>query len=336
MRIARTRSALVTLAALLILGPGCEGGGSCRGAFGRPNPAASGPTRVAAPTALPALTTGRGLEQVGWEGEDVRGLSGLGRDPAGTFYAVPERVRRLLVFTFAGGRPVVGGPALPITGVPGGFDLESLAWVGTSTPSGEVTLAMGTETDERGRDHDLIVFARLGPAALSVTGTLTFPYAPWGLTAGRNQGLEGLCAAAGWMLAASEVPGRAGDRRFAPLGAFDLGRRRWTPHRLWLTSGTGKISALACRDGPRGIEALAIERHFEVMRVLRFSLPAPGAAGDVSPEIACDLAARYPKPPNFEGIEWLDAERLVLVSDNDFGGVTGPAIIATLTLTACR
>ena len=43
-----------------------------------------------------------------------------------------------------------------------------------------------------------------------------------------------------------------------------------------------------------------------------------------------DLSDALPDDPNMEGIDWLPDGRLVIVTDNDFGGLSGPTQILVL------
>jgi phytase-like protein len=269
-----------------------------------------------------------GVALTEWTGDDVRGLSGLARRGDGRFFAVPERARAMIAFEVKDrGARRVGGP-IPIVGAEQGLDLESLAWI-----EGD-RFAIGTETLTPERTSDAILFGAIARGVLAISERIAFEYAPWALTARRNDGIEGLCSTAGKLIAASETVGTAGDHRFAPLGVYDLAAKVWTSHRLMLTSLEGKISSLACRTGSAGaIELYAVERHFETMRVLTATI---GTSRDIRPEVACDLRPLFPNaPPNFEGIELSPDGGWVLVSDNDYRGVTGPAIVAVVAREAC-
>ncbi|MCK6549377.1 esterase-like activity of phytase family protein [Myxococcota bacterium] len=286
-----------------------------------------------------------------WPPGEARGLSGLASDGRGRFFAVPERTRRLLVFT-ATSAPVLRSSTTAIEGIPDGTDLESLAWIGTSS-SGESFVA-GTESQLADRETDVLYLGNLARGTLTFTPAFELAYAPFALRAEVNRGLEGLCVAGGVLIAAAETVGTdEKGRRFAPIAALSLPavlpspaapaalarpeapalvRGPWHTARLWLTTDRGKISALSCRTGPKGsIEVLAIERHYELSRILAFTWPPTAAASggptDITPELWLDLAPPFgTEVPNFEGLERVSDSEVVLVADNDFGRALGPTI----------
>jgi hypothetical protein len=267
-----------------------------------------------------------GIAITHWVGDDARGLSGLARHPDGSFWSVPERVRGLVVFSFRDQRAERRPATLPIEGVAPSVDLESAAWID------DERLALGTEAAESGRAEDLILIGRPRAGRFRAEETIHFPYAPWGLRAARNEGIEGLCFARGVLIVGAEPTIKAGEDRFAPIGLYDLETKQWTARKLRFFSREGKISSLACRDRSGRIEVLAIERHFSTMLILRFFIDDPKATADIHPELVCDLNKTGVVQPNWEGIEWLADDRLVLVSDNDYHGVTGPTEVAVLEL----
>ena len=282
------------------------------------------PGSLAAPASPPALIAQRGQ----WDSEALRGISGLCRAEDGRFFAVPERVRRLFPFTLSdkAHRPL---PAIEIQGATEGLDLEAIACL----PGDR--LAFGTEAMTSGRAQDPILLAKLGKQGAQVQSDqkIIFDYKPFGLTASRNRGVEGLCFAQGLLIAASEQPGELEDQRFAPLGVYDLQSKSWRHYRLMLSSETGKISGLTCRKGKRGVEVFAVERHYEVVHLLRFDislLPVGSGVGTLRPELVQDLGPAYTDtPPNFEGLQVLK-DRFVLIADNDYGGKSGPTELLIL------
>ena len=251
---------------------------------------------------------------------DLHGASGLTRDPEGYLWAVLEREHTLFQLSFGFGAEkldVIGAPH-PVQGA-GEVDLEAVAWLDDGR------LAFGTETKDADRTGDTVLFAERVGDAVVVRERLEVPYAPWGLTPERNRGIEGLCQAGGRLVVGIETVGEDAGRRFAPVATYNLLTKAFTHFRLWLTSETGKISGLGCRATPGGTEVYAIERHYEVARVLTFTLPLAGAGGYVTPRVIVDLATIFPDAiPNFEGIAVMKDGSLVLISDNDYGGVTGP------------
>ncbi len=235
------------------------------------------------------------------------GLSGLDIDDEGAAWLVPERERKLLV---SGKR---GTTVLTLVGVPAGLDTEALAIVGP----GE--LMLGTEAQTR-RTSDLLLRVAVEGSTARVTSTRTLSYQPWGLTADANRGIEGLCFAGGALVAGLEQVIERDGARFAPLAV--LHDERWTHHRLRLTSGRGKLAALDCVTSGKGLRVVGIERHYEVARLLSFTVPLSGPATTIEPVIVEDLAPHFSDLPNFEGVAFEGGD-LVLTNDNDSGGRRG-------------
>ena len=93
---------------------------------------------------------------------------------------------------------------------------------------------------------------------------------------------------------------------------------------MWLTSDTGKISAMDCTASGDGWDVIAMERHYEVQRVLTFHVPARG--GDVE----ATVLARPGQEGNFEGLARGEDGHILLVNDNDHGGKSGPTVLVRL------
>jgi hypothetical protein len=153
---------------------------------------------------------------------------------------------------------------------------------------------------------------------------------PYWRPAPGNNGLEGICHAAGRIIAAAEFVEQDGGHRYAPVFRHDGGEAGWTRFRLRLTTPDGLLSALTCRPEGDRIAVLAIERYFQVSRLIRFSLPLEGPAGDVVPVVALDLAPFFLIVPNLEGLAPLPDGRLVIIIDNSYGGITGPNEVIVL------
>lgn len=247
---------------------------------------------------------------------DVTGLSALAIHPDGTLWTAPERDRVLL--------EVGDGGAVqrwPLAGIPRGLDLESAAWIDSER------LALGTEssllpsgTPREGGDPIFVV--RRTADRFEVSATIVVDYALWDMQVNSNEGIEGMCTAGGALyLGIETVADRSGSRR-APLARLDPDTGTFTPYLLALTSTTGSLSALACRERDGVIEAIAVERHFGVSRLLSFTLPAEG--GVIEPVVLYDLADFIAQTRvNIEGIE-LDGDDILLVVDNHYKAVTGP------------
>jgi hypothetical protein len=267
--------------------------------------------------------------------DGVAGLSGTATDARGALWIVPER-RHMLIEQVTGAAPRVW----PLAGVPDeGLDLESLAWLGTR--DGRERFAVGTEGICERNTHAVLVVERQGEG-FAVTETIRLPLDLWPETVCEDgHGLEGLCAAVGpqgeaHVVAAIEHPEQdAHKRRFAPVAVLAPDGQRWTPHRVALTSETGKLSALDCRLVEQGIEVWAIERHFEVSRLVRFALPRDGAGQDalIAPVVVMDLAPYTDGGKrNFEGLT-VTGDRVRVLVDNQWRTISGPNEILSLPLT---
>jgi hypothetical protein len=324
---------------------------ACQGAG---TPDGKSENKSAAP-ALPAdVAANVEVNVIGLDG--VTGLSGLAADARGALWMVPEREDTLVE------RPAEVGAsprAWPLTGAPDeDLDLESLAWLGT-TQDGRERFAVGTEAICERNTHAVMVVERQGDG-FRVVETMRLSLDLWPETVCEDgHGIEGLCAALGpqgeaYVVAAIEHPEQDGQkRRYAPVAALVYpgpGRQagqagqRWTPYRVALTSETGKLSALDCRLAPNGIEVWAIERHFEISRLVRFVVPsqdagagqprAQGEGGLIAPTVVMDLSPYTSGGKrNFEGLSIVDGRVHVLV-DNQWRTITGPNEILSLPLPA--
>jgi hypothetical protein len=269
-------------------------------------------------TALLASQTAPMVARTTWPEDTVRGISGLTHRTGSMYLAAPERERYLTPFEVHS-RGISPKPNLPLRGVPEGLDIESIA----ALDNGDV--ALGTEAKLDGRKVDKILLASIGTTEVQIKGELLFDYTGYGITAEKNRGVEGLCFTDGRLIAAAEQTFERKNRRYAAIQSYDFREKRWARYELPLTTSTGKISALSCRKLPNAREVFAIERHYEVSRILRFTLPLLDGGGELKSELIMDLKELFPEnPPNFEGIERLDDGRFLLISDNDHGGVQGP------------
>lgn len=260
------------------------------------------------------------------ESADLHGASGMDRGPQGHLFAVLERDHRLFELSVGASSVTVVG-ARSVVGAPSAMDLESMAFID------DTHVAFGTETTNTDRTGDLILFGELHEDKVLVSEErLTLEYAPWGLTPERNRGIEGLCHVAGTLVAAVETSGMQDKQRFAPVATFDLTTKAWQYYRVALTSETGKVAALTCRQGPEGIEVMAIERHYEISRILQFTLPKVTSQQQITPTILADMSMTFGKSkiPNFEGLVVLGTGQVAAISDNDYGGITGPTELLLL------
>ena len=131
-------------------------------------------------------------------------------------------------------------------------------------------------------------------------------------------GIEAACAVGNLVVVAGETVVVDGDVRAAPVGIYNVRSGRWLGIRLQLTSDTGKVAALACRARGEAIEFLAIERHFNVRRILRWVSPIEQFSAIQTPQLLLDLSAD--SSDNIEGIEWTEDGTLALIVDNYFRG----------------
>lgn len=247
------------------------------------------------------------------------GLSGLGARSDGALTAVPERRRELLWLEAAAGRLRVTRH-LPINGIPEGLDTEALAWWSPTE------VVFGTESQVPERASDPLLWARLEGEQVVVSERIELPYALWRTRAAVNRGVEGLCAAGGKLVLAIEHVLEDDGRRYGLIATYDPLAKSWAAFRLRLTSDKGKLSSAECRVTPTGeLEVFVIERHYEVVRLLSFTLMAGAVSGDLEPTLRRDLALRDRVTGNIEGLAWTTSGGLRLLTDNDSGGVTGPA-----------
>lgn len=254
---------------------------------------------------------------------NVDGLSGLTSDDRGRLWAIPERARFLLVLRDE--RAELS--TIPLVGVDPDLDTESIAWLGGSR------FALGTEAARDARRVHAILVAEVRGAEAKVTSTLHLELAEAGLEPEENQGIEGLCFAGGWLVAAFET---ARDDATGRTGILAL--RRWPEERSFrylpvaLTSTKGKLAALDCAFEEGRLVLHAIERHFETMRILRFELsPDAPSSERITPIVVRDLAALVEGTPNPEGLVVRGRHAFVVI-DNHYGRRRGPNELLRITL----
>ncbi len=242
------------------------------------------------------------------ESEDAIGLSGSCWE-GDSRWLLPERNNRLLRVD---GKSRVTSFALE--GVPPEHDLEGLA-------CDENRFYISTETDTVGRTEDRVLVVEIQDGVAKVVDTLILPY-PAPMKAAVNQGLEGLCLAGDWLIAAGEIlrTNDAGVRQ-APILRRRLGEDDTFLHWVNLSSRTGKISGLDCRERGGIIEVFAIERHYEVSRLLQFEL---GDTPSKSHTIV-DMSHLIRETENFESVLVDDRGRVWLSNDNQYKTITGPS-----------
>ncbi len=275
------------------------------------------------------------------ENDALRGASGLTVDGSGTVWTVPEDDRRLLPLSVGRGELRVQGRPAPLDGLDAELDAESITAIGPGR------FAIGTE--KRGeRDTDTIFLVELRDRRAAVTRQIELQYAPWGIRAEDNMGIEGLCHADGRLVAALEPVIERGGKRYAPIGLLDLQSGQWRALELALTTESGKLSGLSCRAGPDGeVQVTAIERHYGVARLLSFSIlaavasnpgSAPGSASRpeaLSSSVLLDLAELLHPLPNFEGVAGFGGY-LFIISDNKQRVTTGPTFLVRFAASPTR
>lgn len=288
----------------------------------------------------PELDEAARLETLAWaDHEALVGVSGAALRGRSELLLAPERTGQLLVVPVTS--EGLGPPrAVPIEGAPTGADIEAIAVFDAEH------VLLGTESQAE-RSTDPILLTRLGEEKAVVLRAIPFDYGRFGLRASRNQGIEGLCAVGGVVVAASEAVDTQDGRRLALVGTLRVDREaELVPHRVALRSSSGKLSALACRARRGAIEVHAIERHFGIARLVRFELPldpwssaptgealeaalvrdlAPLLSGSGDSEVASALGLGPTSgPPNIEGLTWIGAGALLAITDNHYGRRTGP------------
>lgn len=250
---------------------------------------------------LPSLQlTASSLTRISVPVESV-GLSGLTSDDRGNLWAVPEEDRQLVMFGEGGAAP----RGFDLLGVSDDLELESLTWIGDDL------FAIGTESERAGGYGDTILLVRVAGDVARVVGEVRV-----GLERSKNKGIEGLCHVSGQLIAASETVVDTDGNRSSPLARYDLKSGNQTRFQVPLTSSTGKLSGLDCWKRGDDIEVVAIERHFEVTRLLSFRVPMTGDIGDVVPAIAADLHDDKLAEENLEGVARA-AGGLAIVIDNE-------------------
>lgn len=271
----------------------------------------------------------------------MTGFSSLGRDSRGVLWSIPESEPFLVALDLEGEKPGMVEPSLRIIGTPSGWDVESLTWLADGRA------ALGTETKADGRAEDVVLLARREGDSLRVEDRLILPYRLWHMRARGNNGIEGICSAGRRLVVGVESVLLRDRKRFAPIAVYDFDAQSWSPLAVELTTPTGKLSAVACRLMPGAdsartgeppqastLEVLAIERHFDVARIIRFEVRPDrlGASSrSIRPTVLADITTLIDDRPNPEGLElYPDEDRLVVITDNNYGGVTGPTELLVL------
>jgi hypothetical protein len=256
------------------------------------------------------------------------GLSGLATDDQGALWTISERGERAYRITL----DAADRPTLETFTVEGrdlkDLDLEAMAVLGGGK------FALGTEGRVPGVATVLLAERRGG--ALVITSDIVLSNADVGIEMAANHGAEGLCGAGDTVIAAIEGAGGTGpDARWAPIIRIAAGKIV-RAHRLALTTATGKISALDCTIAADGtINAWAIERHFEVTKIVTFTIPPLGQGDEMlKPTVVLDLGTVLNSRLNLEGIARLPDGRLVAVVDNQWKTLNGNSELLVFRATA--
>jgi hypothetical protein len=248
--------------------------------------------------------------------DTAHGLSGLAADEQGRLWTVAERDAKVYRITLdAALKPTL--ETFVVTGVPGDTDLEGIEELGGDR------MAFGTE----GRVDGVatVLLGTISGNSIAIGQTLQLTAEQIGIPIKNNHGAEGVCGRGDTLLVAIEGAGEDTGKRWAPVLRIEKGRlvRR---HRVWLTSKSGKLSGLDCTVGPDGtITAWAIERHFEVTKILAFTVPT--SDGDITPRVALDIGAVIDSKRNLEGIAQLPDGRVVTESDNQWRSIEGASTL---------
>ena len=245
------------------------------------------------------------------------GLSGWSEDPNGTLWAVPERTALLVPLRAERAGISQAGAALPIDGLRPGEQLESVAAVS----SGRWVVGTEGHGESRGSD-DLLWLERQGDRA-KVVRRVSLSYSVFPVAGEDNRGMEALCVVGDQVLILIEPVALEKGQRLGLLARY--ANERFQVLRVPLTTDSGKVSGMDCRAEGERIQVVAIERHYGVVRLLRFELPRAPAEQPLSLEssVVRDVSAALEQPPNFEGLSWR-GDGYWLLSDNHHGRVTGP------------
>lgn len=249
------------------------------------------------------------------------GVSGLGRDPTGGFFAMPERNRVLLKFDLDRQNNRLKTTVLPLRYFPKGYDAESFAWISSKR------FAIGTEKHRRRAQQDKILLGQVDHGVAIIESSISLNYAMFDMMGNYNQGIEALCVAGDNMFGGVESVVEKSSKRLAPVAMYQLKNKKWVPWWLELTSKKGKLSSLACcpNEDHQSVTLVGIERHYGIARLLWYSIDLRAREKSVfRPYAVGELTDKFEKLPNLEGVEWLDSRRLVLINDNHTGFNTGP------------
>ena len=237
------------------------------------------------------------------------GMSDLTIDDRGMLWGIAERDREVIELEL-GKQP----KRHVLEGIAAGNDTEALTWLG----NGHFAIGIeGAAAPTAG-----VMFAELRGDRLVATRTRLLTNDELGVVLTINHGIEALCGRADELLAAVESVGTLPDgSRWAPI--VRMRGDALTVTKLRLTTKKGKISALTCTIADDGTaQVVAIERHYGVSRLLRFTLKRGDV--EVTPTLDIDLQPILHDSLNLEGIARLPDGRLVTINDNQGSKPYGP------------
>jgi hypothetical protein len=240
------------------------------------------------------------------------GLSGLASDASGALWTVAERADIVYKITLDESEHSTT-EAFRVEGVPGGIDLEGIAVLDGGR------FAFGTEGKVPG--IATVLLGHRDGDHISVDATIELPERTLGITLPRNEGAEGICNVGDSLIVGLEAIGTTGGKRWAPIVFIEHGKIAHVSH-LFLTSDTGKLSALECAMEGSSLKGWAIERNFGVTRLLGFDLRPQGST--IQPTVLMDLTVVLHGRLNLEGLARLRDGRFVAVVDNQWKGIVGP------------
>ena len=254
--------------------------------------------------------------------QEADGLSGLTSDRSLALWAVQERRHQILQLTL----PEQTAPpkAFQINDIPEEVDLESITWLGQNR------FALGSELDIDNRNSDKVFIVEIHDQIASVTEDFDIAYQHWPMRPSANHGIEGICYTEPNILVGIESVIEEDNKRYAPIIIYSMITKEALPLKVELTTSTGKLAAMACRksDDGNSIDLFIIERHFGVGRILKFNI---AKQKHISPgTIVHDFAKDLDDLPNLEGLAIGANNALYLISDNNFGRITGPTKLLSL------
>lgn len=278
------------------------------------------------------------------------GVSGAAQRQPHEIWLAPERTGHLVRVELKG-QQILSPTAWPIIGLspdatPSDHptpDLESIAFLDKNR------VLIGTEGRHQ-RAKDPIYIAQLLDQQVRIQSELTFNYKVFDIMASDNKGIEGLCVASEFAVASSEMIKEVHGQRLALVGVFRLLDEEFFPYLVKLNSSKGKLSSISCRQQEDKLIVFGIERHFGIMRLIQFEIPAPSlklsaklnltkraTGSDSAPVASTQNHPQLSNPiksvlirdfapeisDNLEGLIQLSSSEFFTVTDNFYGRKTG-------------